>query len=168
MNLPVYGRVFRITACDAFTKEFLLSNGIDVNDEEAVPEDTYTVKRKVVEQPSTLATTKNDFDKLKQFIELDRKVLRFYCVWDDRANLYGELRPFVSAIYQAVSCRCLCVCVCVCVCLYLYLFLFLCVCVCMRPTHTHTHSLSLSPVCFLTSPPRLLADAAVFSCGRHN
>ena len=94
MNLPVYGRVFRITACDAFTKEFLLSNGIDVNDEEAVPEDTYTVKRKVVEQPSTLATTKNDFDKLKQFIELDRKVLRFYCVWDDRANLYGELRPF--------------------------------------------------------------------------
>ncbi|EGD76494.1 EFHC1 protein [Salpingoeca rosetta] len=94
MNLPIYGRVFRVTDCDAFTKEFLLSNGIELNATEQVPEDPYTVKRKVVEQPSTLATTKSDFDKLKQFIELDRKVLRFYCVWDDRANLYGELRPF--------------------------------------------------------------------------
>lgn len=34
-------------------------------------------------------------DKLRQFFENDRKVLRFYCSWDDRASLYGELRFFV-------------------------------------------------------------------------
>ena len=43
--------------------------------------------------------TKSDFDKLKQFLELDRKVLRFYAVWDDRQSTYGELRPFIIQYY---------------------------------------------------------------------
>lgn len=38
------------------------------------------------------------FDKLKQFLELDRKVLRFYCVWDDRDSMFGEMRFCVSEI----------------------------------------------------------------------
>eukprot|EP01147_Barroeca_monosierra_P010765 gene10765-2852_t len=101
MNLPVYGRVFRIVDCDPFTKEFLDSNGIEVNSAEALPDDGYLKKRKVVENPCTLSKTKNDYDKLKQFLDLDRKVLRFYCVWDDRANLYGELRPFTLLYFLA-------------------------------------------------------------------
>jgi len=43
--------------------------------------------------------TKTAFDKLKQFKELDRKVLRFYCVWDDRDAMFGEMRPFVVHYY---------------------------------------------------------------------
>lgn len=35
-------------------------------------------------------------DKLKRFLENDRKVLRFYCIWDDRSSMFGELREFVS------------------------------------------------------------------------
>lgn len=34
-------------------------------------------------------------DKLKQFLGCNRKVLRFYCLWDDRENLYGDRRPYV-------------------------------------------------------------------------
>lgn len=30
---------------------------------------------------------------------MDRKVLRFYVVWDDRASTYGELRPFLIQYY---------------------------------------------------------------------
>eukprot|EP00049_Salpingoeca_infusionum_P018042 m.355473 g.355473 ORF g.355473 m.355473 type:complete len:549 (+) comp17261_c0_seq1:265-1911(+) len=95
MNVTFYGRTFRIISCDEFTRRFLLSNGIELNDFEDAPEDPYLIQRRLVEEPSTLATTKDDFDKLRQFIELDRKVLRFYCVWDDRQALYGELRPFI-------------------------------------------------------------------------
>lgn len=34
-------------------------------------------------------------DKLKQFLDNNRKVLRFYCLWDDRESLYGDRRPYV-------------------------------------------------------------------------
>ena len=30
---------------------------------------------------------------------MDRKVLRFYAVWDDRKTAYGELRPFIIQYY---------------------------------------------------------------------
>ena len=34
-------------------------------------------------------------DKLRKFLELDRKVLRFYCIWDDRDQMFGEVRRFI-------------------------------------------------------------------------
>lgn len=34
-------------------------------------------------------------DKLNRFLENDRKVLRFYCVWDDTDAMFGEVRDFV-------------------------------------------------------------------------
>jgi hypothetical protein len=43
--------------------------------------------------------TKTDYDKLKQFIEMDRKVLRFYANWNDTQSLYGENRPFIIQYY---------------------------------------------------------------------
>lgn len=69
------------------------SEGIELNPPEEVPCDPYTQSRI---QPPHVYKTADDFDKLKQFLELDRKVLRFYCLWDDRGNMFGELRPFVS------------------------------------------------------------------------
>ena len=70
------------------------AEGIVVNDPEYVPTDPYIEKRR---QAAALRTynTPPAFDKLKQFLELDRKVLRFYCMWDDRSEMFGEMRPFV-------------------------------------------------------------------------
>jgi hypothetical protein len=34
-------------------------------------------------------------DKLRQWLENNKKVLRFYCVWDNRQGLYGDRRPYV-------------------------------------------------------------------------
>ena len=42
-------------------------------------------------------------DKLKRFLENDRKVLRYYCVWDDRDSMFGELREFVSVYIFCVK-----------------------------------------------------------------
>ncbi len=35
------------------------------------------------------------FDKLRQFLDHDRHVLRFNCFWDDTENLYGDARDFI-------------------------------------------------------------------------
>jgi len=62
--------------------------------------------------PSSLTRRVNDFksyiearlgkpshllegDRLRQFLENNRRVLRFWCVWDDRTILYGDRRPYV-------------------------------------------------------------------------
>ena len=101
-----------------FVQNFMESEGLVLNEPETVPKDPYTDSRK---QPLRSYTTRSDFDKLKKYLELDRKVidnyhinffifykcgrpvlslfrmqvLRFYCVWDDRDSMFGEMRPYV-------------------------------------------------------------------------
>ena len=72
----------------------MASEGIILNEPEYPPSDPYTESRK---QPIRSYKTPSTFDKLRQFIELDRQVIRFYCLWDDRENTFGELKPVVSA-----------------------------------------------------------------------
>jgi len=91
-NLVVYGKVFRLTSCDKFTASYLTSQGIVLNDFESIPDDPYTLGRVV---PPKQFVAKTNWDARKRFIELDRKVLRFYMVWDDRESMFGEMRPFI-------------------------------------------------------------------------
>ena len=69
-----------------------MSEGIELNGSEKKVPDPYTLSR---HQPRYAYTTPSAYDKLKQFLEMDRKVLRFYCVWDDRDNMFGEINPYV-------------------------------------------------------------------------
>ena len=75
-------------------QDFLESEGIEVNSPEGYPLDPYIENRK---EKSALRTykTPSDFDKLRQFLEMDRKVLRFFVLWDDRDAMFGEMRKFV-------------------------------------------------------------------------
>lgn len=75
-------------------QNFLESEGLDVNPGEDMPSDPYIERRKEKAALRTY-TTASAFDKQKQFLELDRKVLRFYVVWDDTTQMFGEKRPFV-------------------------------------------------------------------------
>ena len=52
-----------------------------LNAAESKPVDPYTNSRRV--DPYT-TKTKSDFDKLNRFLKLDRKVLLFNAVYDDR------------------------------------------------------------------------------------
>lgn len=92
MNVVFYGRTFRLVNCDEFTKDFLESEGKSLNQTESVPNDPYTESRK---QPLRSYTTPSDFDKLKKFLELDRSVLRFYAMWDDKDAMFGEIRKYL-------------------------------------------------------------------------
>jgi len=98
MNVTFYGKVFHIYDSDMWSKEFLESEGIEVNPPEDCPSDPYTNQRTVAAALQTFKTP-SDFDKLRQFLEMDRKVLRFYCVWDDRDAMFGEMRKFVIHYY---------------------------------------------------------------------
>jgi hypothetical protein len=77
-----------------YFQDYLESEGIDVNPPTGVPEDPYNTKREESQALKTFKTV-SDFDKLRQFLEMDRKVLRFYCVWDDRDNMFGEMCKFI-------------------------------------------------------------------------
>ncbi|KAM4600619.1 EF-hand domain-containing protein 1 [Polymixia lowei] len=99
MDLVVYGVVYHITHCDAYTQEFMESEGVIVSDPEPTPVDPYITHRT---QPQRSYITPSDFDNLNQFLTMDRKVLRFFALWDNADSLYGETRP-VSIQYYLVD-----------------------------------------------------------------
>ncbi|XP_044025845.1 EF-hand domain-containing protein 1 [Siniperca chuatsi] len=90
MDLEVYGVKYHITQCDAFTKEFMESEGIVLNEPEPIPVDPYSKRCKT---PRPSYTTPSEFDRMHQFLTMDRKVLHFFALWDDTDSLYGETRP---------------------------------------------------------------------------
>lgn len=50
---------------------------------------------------ATLGKFQRDPEALRQFLDNDRKVLRFFCVWDDSERLYGDRTPFVLNYFLA-------------------------------------------------------------------
>ncbi|XP_008311337.1 EF-hand domain-containing protein 1 isoform X1 [Cynoglossus semilaevis] len=93
MDLVVYGVKYHITQCDAFTKGFMESEGIILNDPESIPEDPY-IKRREMPQPCHTKPAEND--PMHLFLTMDRKVLRFFALWDDDD---GETRPVTIQFY---------------------------------------------------------------------
>ncbi|CBY33608.1 unnamed protein product [Oikopleura dioica] len=98
MDLIVYSKKVRLYWCDAFTREWLTSEGIEVNSNEASPGDRYIVSRN---QPERNYVSPSEVDSLHKFLTLDRVVLRFYATWDERDQLYGEVRKFIVHFYMA-------------------------------------------------------------------
>eukprot|EP01107_Rhizomastix_libera_P007530 TRINITY_DN2246_c0_g1_i1.p1 TRINITY_DN2246_c0_g1~~TRINITY_DN2246_c0_g1_i1.p1 ORF type:complete len:617 (+),score=136.01 TRINITY_DN2246_c0_g1_i1:18-1868(+) len=126
IDITIYAKTFHVTKCDSFTRDFLGRLGRDVGLDEESPEDPFTQKnmsdsaatyRRVREEEqanktmslagttlplSSIATSKreNRFP-LRQFIQNDRKVLRFYCIWDDKSSSFGDLRKFTLHYFLA-------------------------------------------------------------------
>ncbi|XP_020849629.1 EF-hand domain-containing protein 1 [Phascolarctos cinereus] len=98
INLTIYGKTFRVVDCDPFTKVFLESQGIEVNPPEKMALDPYTELRK---KPLRMYVTPSDFDQFKQFLTFDKKVLRFYSIWDDTDSMFGESRAYIIHYYLA-------------------------------------------------------------------
>lgn len=83
------------------------TEGITLNAPEPMPEDPYVTNRSRPRRdysvPSISPSTHYN-DKLDKFLKYDRHVLRFYCVWDDRAAMFGELREFIVHYYLVDDC----------------------------------------------------------------
>ena len=113
--LVAYGTTYHITACDAFTRDFLTAGGTIVPQNGPTPQDAYVKNRidahllrsshsgSVHGSGAVAAEERAKRAQLKQFLLNDRRVLRFYAVWDDTGSLYGELRPFVLHFFLVDS-----------------------------------------------------------------
>ncbi|OWJ99163.1 hypothetical protein Celaphus_00010002 [Cervus elaphus hippelaphus] len=94
-DIVFYGRTFKIYDCDAFTRSFLRKIGVKLNPPRQCPEDPYMkTRREKLDYMGPLRPYQS-FDTLKQFLEYDRKVLRFFCVWDDSCSLFGDRRELI-------------------------------------------------------------------------
>lgn len=77
-----YGRAYKIYNCDEFTARFLTKLGLPVGEAEEPPQDPYSQKLAKEAADKQALRPYDKQDKLKQFLERDRQVLRFYGVWD--------------------------------------------------------------------------------------
>jgi len=99
-ELQMYGRTFKLTACDSFTRNFLEQMGVEVGAQSEVPVDPHQATRqKMIDAMQPLRPMER-IDTLKQFLDHDRQVLRFGCYWDDRGiddygNEEGEIREMM-------------------------------------------------------------------------
>ncbi|VDD74878.1 unnamed protein product [Mesocestoides corti] len=101
IDLPIYGRVYRVVSCDQFTAAFLRKMGVRLNEPEPIPEDPYTNYRIAVADSMQPRRPLERLDKLRQFLDHDRHVLRFFCFWDDTDNPFGDARDFVLCYFLA-------------------------------------------------------------------
>ncbi|KAM8752871.1 EF-hand domain-containing family member C2 [Rhynchonycteris naso] len=95
IDIVFYGRTFKIYDCDAFTKNFLKKIGIKLNPPVQCPVDPYIkTRRETVECMQPLRPYES-FNTLEKFLEYDKKVLRFFCLWDDTDSLFGDRRQLI-------------------------------------------------------------------------
>lgn len=74
--------------CCHVTQDFLESEGIELNLPEEIPTDPYTELRR---EPDRTYITPPDFDKLKQFLTMDRKVtFIIWHQWDPNRCQHGS------------------------------------------------------------------------------
>ncbi|CAG9840580.1 unnamed protein product [Diabrotica balteata] len=92
-DLVFNGIVYHTVDCDKFTREYMASQGLIMQDAEEMPVDPYTFNRELTVH-SNFSKSKSVDDKMRRFLEYDGKVLKFKAVWDDRENEYGDLMKY--------------------------------------------------------------------------
>ncbi|XP_072118369.1 EF-hand domain-containing family member C2 isoform X2 [Mobula birostris] len=100
-EIVFYSKTFMIVDCDQFTKNFLWKMGVKLNPPGCIPEDPYISKREQMEKNMQPLRPYEKTDTLKQFLDHDKHVLRFYCYWDDRETQFGDFRELVLHYYLA-------------------------------------------------------------------
>uniref|UniRef100_A0A8D0GMK5 EF-hand domain-containing family member C2 n=1 Tax=Sphenodon punctatus TaxID=8508 RepID=A0A8D0GMK5_SPHPU len=90
-----YARRYKIVDCDQFTKHFLRKLGVRLNPAADRVEDPYTKERQKIADSMKPLRPYEHFDTLKQYLEHDGHVLRFYCMWDDTESMFGDVRELV-------------------------------------------------------------------------
>eukprot|EP01025_Chloroclados_australasicus_P017340 TRINITY_DN18824_c1_g1_i1.p1 TRINITY_DN18824_c1_g1~~TRINITY_DN18824_c1_g1_i1.p1 ORF type:complete len:529 (-),score=54.52 TRINITY_DN18824_c1_g1_i1:308-1894(-) len=113
----LYGRCVYLVDADDFTKQYMQENlDINIGEPQSYPDDPIDARRDhYARKTATLGPPHSRYDDLtkfleamlgkpptslgpdmlRQFLENNRHVLRFWVVWDDRGSLYGDRRPYV-------------------------------------------------------------------------
>lgn len=115
-EIEIYSRRYHIVDCDPKTRAELEKAGKPQREPEEVPFDKYIDETRLMD--TTLNTGKFDVNRgkkissmkmymesklgrevnstltRKEFMDNDRRVLRFWCYWDDRKELHGDLMRY--------------------------------------------------------------------------
>uniref|UniRef100_A0A672IEE7 EF-hand domain (C-terminal) containing 2 n=1 Tax=Salarias fasciatus TaxID=181472 RepID=A0A672IEE7_SALFA len=94
-QVVLFSRTFTVTNCDTFTRDFLRRQGVLLNAPAEAPADPYCSLRQQLEDSMKPLRPYERHDTLRQFLDHDGKVLRFYCLWDDTESAFGERRELV-------------------------------------------------------------------------
>ncbi|XP_059535806.1 EF-hand domain-containing family member C2 [Myotis daubentonii] len=95
IDVVFYARTFKIYDCNPFTKNFLKKIGVRLNPPGKCPDDPYTkMRREILDYVQPLRHYDYS-DTLKNFLNYDGKVLRFYCMWDDSGSVFGDYRQLI-------------------------------------------------------------------------
>jgi len=100
-EIKLYSRTFHLTGCDEFTNNFLRKLGVRVNPQREIPTDPYSEHRRELSESMQPLRPYEKMDTLRQFLENDRRVLRFYCLWDDTDSMFGDPREMVLHYFLA-------------------------------------------------------------------
>ena len=111
-NITIFDKSFRLCKCDKFTKDFYDKNGIVLNPEEEIPQIDFSSKYSMIDFgkiKKNIAEMKEYTEVglggghpnggLEQFLENDRKVLRFDISWYDpydKEEKYYKLHFYLS------------------------------------------------------------------------
>jgi Ca2+-binding EF-hand superfamily protein len=99
-ELTLNSRTFKCVDMDAKTRKYLTEEaGVEAGEALPYPSDRYMqILAKAKVHP---VQKSNKVDTLKRFLDNDRKVLRFYCMWDDTATHFGTIRKFILHYFLA-------------------------------------------------------------------
>jgi len=113
-DLQVYGRVITLADCDAFTRAYYETIGEEQYAGIPMEADPFTevrqsLKHKVATQPRSYEKIYREVmlggghlnADMQQFLEMDKKVLRFYAILDDVSTPNFERRPFTLMFFLA-------------------------------------------------------------------
>merc|ERR1712176_831636 len=111
-DLVIYGRTIRLVDCDPFTRDFYHQTNQPQNEPINVESDPFSrtqeaLKLKEPAQPRTYEKLYREAmlggghinADMQQFLEMDRKVLRFFAIMDDLSTPQFERRPFIILFY---------------------------------------------------------------------
>ena len=96
MTLTMYNRKYTIVDCDDFTKKYFDDLFLQFGYPKSLPNSIYDPKTRPGITPKATKSLKSAIEKEKLknkslgFFQYDRKVLRFYGVWDCRSLLFGD------------------------------------------------------------------------------
>ncbi|NXL33731.1 EFHC2 protein, partial [Glaucidium brasilianum] len=99
IEVIIYARKYKIIDCDQFTKNFLRKMGVRLNPPTGRPDDPYTKERQKILDSMKPLRPYERIDTLKQFLDHDGHVLRFFCVWDDPKSMFHDPRELVLRYY---------------------------------------------------------------------
>ena len=91
--ITILNRVYYVTDCDKFTRNFLNRVGICVPSAQESPKDPSTEQRRIQDESQRIGKhpTFKDY-RFARFLANDRNVLRFTGYWDDTKTANGDIR----------------------------------------------------------------------------